>query len=45
MNNMIMPALMVYLRQCYQEKSKYCLLSRKELAMILPNKKRIGEKI
>ena len=32
-------ALMTYLRQCYQEKSKYCLLSRKELAMILPNKK------
>ena len=32
-------ALMMYLRQCYQEKSKYCLFSRKELAMILPNKK------
>jgi len=32
-------ALMIYLRQCYQEKSKYCLLSRKELAMILPNKR------
>lgn len=32
-------ALMMYLRQCYQEKSKYCLLSRKEIAMILPNKK------
>ena len=32
-------ALMMYLRQCYQEKSKYCLLSRKELAMILPNKR------
>ncbi|MCP3685067.1 MAG: hypothetical protein GY861_20590 [bacterium] len=32
-------ALMMYLNQCYREQSKYCLLSSKELAMILPDKK------
>ena len=32
-------ALMMYLRQCYQEKSKYCILSSRELAMILPERR------